>query len=202
MGRMGWSRLGAIVVAAAVGGGAGCATIDAPVTNENYGSPPTRARRRARSPNVMDHVVFGDDPCGDGHAETAIDTSGACTMTRGIWEVSVRGNQAFRGSEAGGMQVASIDEDGTLFRHGLFGSSEAGEIRCGKLVFPEPPGSDRIAARVEADAVVTMRTGTRYERGDGCSDAQAAVGALGIMVLEEQLARSLRCGNVVGPCPP
>src|SRR5215831_19189045 len=56
-----WARL----LAALAGAAGGCATIDTPVVNENYGSPPSRAERRARSDNAMDHVVRGEDPCAD-----------------------------------------------------------------------------------------------------------------------------------------
>jgi len=185
---------------------ASCATLDAPVVNENY-QPPTRAQRRARSENAMDQVVHGEDPCADQSADDsrpAIDTvvhteegddapvpddGGGCKVwgPGRLQAVTVRGAKAFAPSLVGdGRELASFDRDGTIFRRSLTGSREAGEVRCGKLILAGV-AEDRVVARIEPGAVVTTGImSRRYARAQPCSDRQAAVGAFALMVLAEQ----------------
>jgi hypothetical protein len=188
-----------------------CATIDAPVANENY-DPPTRAQTRARSGggNAMDFVRHGEDPCADESANAnrpAIDTvvrteegddapvpddgSGCKVWSPGRFTyVTVRGAKAFTPSLVGAREIASFDRDGTLFRYGITGNHEAGEVRCGKLILAELT-EDRIAARIEPGAVIATGAfdSRRYARAAPCSERQAAVGAFALMLLDEENAR-------------
>jgi len=201
-------RRAALLAVLLGGGSAGCATLDTQVVNENYESPPSSALRRARSERAIDHVRTGEDPCADQdqsarpaiesvvHVETRPDVANdddpaaGCTMRslNGMLKVVVRGSRAYQVGLVGDREVASIDRDGTIWRRGLLGTAEMAELRCGKLVMLDLTG-DRIAARVEPDAVVT--TGLfehSYARPAACSDAQAATGMAALMVIERELA--------------
>jgi hypothetical protein len=202
---------------AAVVLGSGCATIDVPVTNENYGSAPTSTQRRARSERAIDSVRRGEDPCsersagddrpaiesvvhGDAPASDGVESASGdgCTMWGALhlMHVSVRGARAYQPGLGGDREIASIDRDGTILQTGLLGNTEWGELRCGKLVTTDLTGDDHIAARVEPDAVVTSGVfGHRYARPAACSDAQAALATAGLMIMEEEAAAQSRADD-------
>jgi len=184
---------------------AACATLDTSVVNENY-DPPTHAQTRARAQTAMDLVRHGEDPCADqsdrpaienvvhteeGDDEPVPDDGSGCKVwgPARLTSVTVKGASAFAWSLLGDREVASFDRDGTLFRHGLTGNQEEGEVRCGKLV-RFGLAEDRIVARIEAGAVIgTGLFNQRYARAAPCSDNQAAVGAFALMVLAEESAQ-------------
>jgi hypothetical protein len=183
-------------IALALCAGAGCTTLSTPVTNENYGARPAGARR-ARSDSAMDHVVRGEDPCADTverpRPRRRRDDSG-CEMSSapGMLRVEVRGDQAFQVGTLSDTEVASIDEDGTVWEHTLLGEEhEAGEVRCRKLVLHRLL-EDSVAARVDDDAVVTIGMfHARYDRPAGCDDEQAALGAFALMLLHQRTSNAM-----------